>query len=563
MLCAHCNADTAADRCPSCGEDPRLEDRYALEAVVGRGAAATLYRAVDQRTGGAVAIKERHPQGMLDDEADRLFRREVAVLQQLDHPRIPDYVDAFASGRGRARRHYLVQELVDGRSLDVELAGRRLDERGVLDIVASVAEILVYLHGLAPPVIHRDIKPGNVVRRRDGALVLVDFGAVRDTLPGTLGGDTVAGTFGFMAPEQFMGDAVPASDVYALGALAVALLSREDPARLHDRARRFRWREAVSISDGAAALLGRMLAEEPGARPTAAEVVRAVEALRSNPAEPEIAPAAPVLAGPAEAALDRLAARGLSLRAMRAEREQKARLAADATKARAEAEAADKRLREGLLPPGVAWIPNHQMTMQIGGGTAFVMGTLAATIGVLTGMVEALRAVGVSHFLLDLGMIPCLMGAMLAGFLVWFFAFERALALLCRAASGVELRRLEQLPVALELEPYLEGLSAFHHSPQVQLRIALREPPSAAVVEKVRNALAGAGVDGAVSVVDGAVILTSPEVDVTSYHGKRLEHVISHHAYLHAWTRRALARVLVPARASLGIGSIRPQVVSR
>ena len=294
MHCVHCHHLEAAPstRCSACGEDPRLEGRYRLEAVIGKGAKATLWRGFDEERGARVAIKERGHLGPVDLEEARRFEREGRVLRQLEHPQIPRYVDSFASGRGRARRSYLVQELVEGRSLAEEAEARRYDEGGVLEIVREVAAILAYLHQLSPPVIHRDVKPGNVMRRTSGELVLVDFGAVQDTLPETLGALTVAGTFGYMAPEQFRGEAVPGTDVYALGALAVALLARRDPSELL-RGERLEWRQKATISAGGAALIEHMLDPEPSRRPSAAEVGRRIAELEragSAPAAPRRAP---------------------------------------------------------------------------------------------------------------------------------------------------------------------------------------------------------------------------------------------------------------------------------
>ncbi len=101
----------------------------------------------------------------------------------------------------------------------------------MLRLLQDAGEVLDYLHGRAPPVIHRDLKPGNVIRRPDGSFAFVDFGAVRDKLRPE-GGSTVVGTFGYMAPEQFQGRALPASDVYAMGATALSMLTGQQPEDL-------------------------------------------------------------------------------------------------------------------------------------------------------------------------------------------------------------------------------------------------------------------------------------------------------------------------------------------
>ena len=114
-------------------------------------------------------------------------------------------------------------EKIEGESLAaLRKRGATLSENEVAAPAARrVARCSTTCTGASPPVIHRDLKPGNVIRRPDGSFAFVDFGAVRDKLRPE-GGSTVVGTFGYMAPEQFQGRALPASDVYAVGATALA-----------------------------------------------------------------------------------------------------------------------------------------------------------------------------------------------------------------------------------------------------------------------------------------------------------------------------------------------------
>ena len=250
MICASCTATTDTTPCGACGADPHLDGRYRLDAVLGHGGGGVTYRATRLADGREVCVKELAYHRLQSFEAERLFAREAAILRQLDHPQIPAYLDDFTAGEGRHVGLYLVQELVVGRDLAAEMAARRTTEREVLALLDELLGVLAYLHGLAPPVVHRDLKPGNILRRvADGRLVLVDFGAVKDTVAGSLGGGaSVAGTFGFMAPEQLHGQATPASDVYAVGVLAVVLLSRRDPADLVDEAQELAWRAHVRVS---------------------------------------------------------------------------------------------------------------------------------------------------------------------------------------------------------------------------------------------------------------------------------------------------------------------------
>lgn len=286
-LCAACGEACVEDPCESCGESVLLADRYRLIEIVGEGATGTTYRAVLESPDAdpeQVAVKEM-PLGRAGVDLRR-FEREARVLRQLDHDRIPAYVDHFTEGKGKRRTLYLVQAFIDGPTLAKELKSRRYTEDEVLEILTSICDVLTYLHTLQPPVIHRDIKPGNLVRRADGDLVLIDFGAVRDVLRDpSLGGSTVAGTYGYMAPEQFSGDASPATDLYALGVLAIALLSRRDPLDLM-KGHRLDWQPVVHASAATKALIEQLLAPLPMDRPESARAVQTrIESILRGDAE--------------------------------------------------------------------------------------------------------------------------------------------------------------------------------------------------------------------------------------------------------------------------------------
>jgi len=244
---------------------------WTKDEVIGRGASGTTWRG--EYEGRTVAIKEI-PLEDLDAKRRELASREAEVLRQLSHPAIPAY---FAHSVEECVT--LVMEFVEGQSLGDEAAERRYTPVEVVAVMQELADVLEYLHGLSPPVVHRDLKPSNVIRRPDGSLVLIDFGAVRDHLT-VLGGSTVAGTFGYMAPEQFAGDAVPASDLYALGALAIRLLTRRDPRTLLDHANRMNWREHAQVPAALAAVL------EDLVEPDVEKRIASVEELRRRLADP-------------------------------------------------------------------------------------------------------------------------------------------------------------------------------------------------------------------------------------------------------------------------------------
>jgi serine/threonine protein kinase len=178
-----------------------------------------------------VAVKRFRIKGARSWKDVELAEREARVLATLDHPDLPRYVDHLEEDGCL----YLVTERIEGTALsELRRQGTPLAQPDVLRLLAHARGVLSYLHGRAPPVIHRDLKPGNVIRRPDGSFAFVDFGAVRDSLKPE-GGSTIVGTLGYMAPEQLQGRALPASDVYSVGATALALLTGRNPQDLPHR----------------------------------------------------------------------------------------------------------------------------------------------------------------------------------------------------------------------------------------------------------------------------------------------------------------------------------------
>jgi serine/threonine protein kinase len=241
-----------------------LKDRYELIRPLGEGGFATTYLANDQNTGRTCVIKELSWAKVDDWKFIELFEREARVLSNLDHPQIPAFIEFFTETSPTGSRIFLVQEFIDGNNLrDLVKSGKHFSQREVIEIALQVTGILEYLHNLSPPIIHRDIKPSNILIDSKGDVHLVDFGAVRDKILHTQktegSGFTVVGTYGFMPFEQFQGRAVPASDIYSLGATLLYLLSHKEPHEIESLGSKLELENHISVSAEFMAVLRKML----------------------------------------------------------------------------------------------------------------------------------------------------------------------------------------------------------------------------------------------------------------------------------------------------------------
>jgi serine/threonine protein kinase len=242
-------------------EDTSESICYEILDVLGEGGSGITYRARNSQSQELVALKALSLQRSDDWKSIELFEREANILAQLNHPAIPKYIDYFTVDTATDRHFYIVQTLALGQTLDRLLAsGWRATEAEIKDIATQVLDILIYLHNLPDPVIHRDLKPSNILRTPAGEIYLVDFGAVGQAYHNTfLRGSTVVGTFGYMAPEQFRAQAVPATDLYGLGATLLNLLTNRCPADLTQADLQLKFRDRVQISDAFADWLERTL----------------------------------------------------------------------------------------------------------------------------------------------------------------------------------------------------------------------------------------------------------------------------------------------------------------
>lgn len=204
------------------------DGRFQVQGQLGVGGQGTAYLAIDTHENTSVVLKEFILPVYVDvtvrRQALERFENEARILKHLDHDQIVKLIDFFVEDH----RSYLVLEHIEGKSLKqvVEERGPMPDEE-VADLTRQMCVILTYLHGLVPPVVHRDFTPDNLILRNDGKLKLVDFNVAQQTDSTATG--TVVGKHAYLPPEQFRGTPVPQSDLYALGATLHFLLTGSDP----------------------------------------------------------------------------------------------------------------------------------------------------------------------------------------------------------------------------------------------------------------------------------------------------------------------------------------------
>lgn len=265
-----------------------LDDRYRLDGHLASGGTAEVYVARDLRLDRDVAVKVLKERATLNAAAER-FEAEARTLARLSHPGIVTILDAGSHGT----TPYIVCELVDGVTLAAARDDRSLEPARLGRILTEVAEALAYAHGVG--IIHRDVKPANILLRPDHRAQLADFGIARlldQTTTHTQTGQLV-GSAAYLAPEQAQGHAATAAtDVYALGLVMLELLTgRPQPTGTlieilaarstapdvpHDLEPA--WRDLIAA----------MVQQDPTRRPTAAEVAERAVRLPADPSGPAV-----------------------------------------------------------------------------------------------------------------------------------------------------------------------------------------------------------------------------------------------------------------------------------
>ena len=252
-------------------------DRFRIDGVLGIGGTGTVFRGLDLQTQRPVAVKAIPHEATLRQRA----RREVAVAGRLNHPHIVQL-------RGVVEDEhyvYVISDLVDGGDLASGLKSDELGDAGRLRICAAVCEALAHAHEHG--IVHRDVKPANVLLGRDGSVRLADFGIAAVSEPDATVDDRMLGTLSYMAPETCRGarPAAPA-DVWSAGVLAYEALCGANPFRsrtpdeLRERHGAIRPLAEVrpDLHAGLTTAVARALHPQPARRPTAGHLARALQA---------------------------------------------------------------------------------------------------------------------------------------------------------------------------------------------------------------------------------------------------------------------------------------------
>ncbi|BAZ41542.1 serine/threonine protein kinase [Calothrix sp. NIES-4101] len=263
-----------------------LIERYQLQRVLGESVSRQTWLARDLLNREQVVVKLLIASDKLQWDNLRLFEREAKVLRQLDHPYIPEYRDDFVVKKNQEIISFaLVQEYIPAKSLkEVLLEGKIFSETEARKIAIALLKILIYLHKLSPPVLHRDIKPSNLLisesEGKKNKIYLVDFGAVQDRAASEGATFTVVGTYGYAPLEQFGGRATPASDLYALGATLVNLVTGIAPADLPQLDSKMQFSHLAQLNPGFVRWLQKMT--EPNLEYRFQNASAALEALEIN-----------------------------------------------------------------------------------------------------------------------------------------------------------------------------------------------------------------------------------------------------------------------------------------
>ncbi len=244
-----------------------LGDRYQLQKPLSSNSIRQTWLAMDTERQQQVVVKLLTFGAAVDWTNVKLFEREAEVLRQLNYPQIPQYRDYFCLDS----KFVLVEDYISGASFKELLAKeRKFNALEIEHIAKEILPILIYLHEQNPPVLHRDIKPSNLILGNDGRVHLIDFGAVQNRTATVGATFTVVGTYGYAPMEQFGDRAIPATDLYALGATLIHLVTGISPADLPQKELHIQFKNYVSLSPFLIQWLEYLTEPAPERRPSTA-----------------------------------------------------------------------------------------------------------------------------------------------------------------------------------------------------------------------------------------------------------------------------------------------------
>lgn len=254
-----------------------IDGKYKVIAKVGRGGMSTVWLAMNIKTNKNWAIKEVRQTGKNGSEiVNQNLTTEIGILKKLQHENLPQIIDIFEKNN----TFLIIMDYVEGRTLKAIV-----DERGaqpqedVVNWAIQLCSVLDYLHTRKPAIIYRDLKPGNIMLRPDGRIVLIDFGTAREYKTGQEEDTISLGTKGYAAPEQYGGDGQTdaRTDIYNLGATIYHLVTGKNPTKPPYEIRPIReWNP--SLSTGLEKIILKCIANNPNERyQTAKELQFALE----------------------------------------------------------------------------------------------------------------------------------------------------------------------------------------------------------------------------------------------------------------------------------------------
>lgn len=270
----------------------RLDGRYLIQSLVGVGGMANVYRGVDERTGNAIAVKVLKEEFLDNEELVRRFKNESKAISILDHPNIVKVYDVSVTDK----LQYIVMEYVDGITLKEYLKqrGGALTWKETVHFATQILGALQHAHSKG--IIHRDVKPQNIMLLADGSIKMMDFGIARfSRAQSQTVSDKAIGSVHYISPEQAKGDRTDArTDIYSVGVMLYEMLSGRLPfdgdgavsiaiMQISDKAKPLA-QVAPNVPEGLRQITEKAMEKDPAKRyQSAQEMLEAIEAFKRNP----------------------------------------------------------------------------------------------------------------------------------------------------------------------------------------------------------------------------------------------------------------------------------------